>query len=364
MESYGMSTGSRIRTVFVGLAAWGCLGFAQEGGPALVAIRHAPQPSGARVTLELAGEIRYTTTRTEHGLVLGFPRTRLAAGKDTRSMQFQSGPVRSVTSGRVGRDSVVVTVVLRDRATSTLTRPSAGNALYVDVTGDPDAPVRAVKPAPVTPAAAPARAETRQQPGLVDIAAVARAQVEERRKSPSATPVKDSGTAGTPEGATPSDASLPFMNLAVFAAALLLSVCGTVAFLAVLHRRTAKTPPAARGHRVELPQVAPPVQEPPVTTAIVDQAVPEDAEPMFDDNTRMAKIFQRGKEEVNLAMSLRTRTAPRANSQRLAEVVRKHGSNMQRRTAARKLGVGVGEVELALHLKDMENRSKRKEGEK
>jgi hypothetical protein len=83
---------------------------------------------------------------------------------------------------------------------------------------------------------------------------------------------------------------------------------------------------------------------------------------MFEERTEMAKAFGRGTEEMSLAMTLGTKGKPRANKQRLDQLVLKKASSAQRRTAARKLGVGVGEVELALQLRRFQSTRKQKEG--
>jgi hypothetical protein len=102
--------------------------------------------------------------------------------------------------------------------------------------------------------------------------------------------------------------------------------------------------------------------EPPELRPLFEAPLQEESGSLYEDQAQIARVFQRGKGELDLALALKARTQPRASRQRLATIVEKSGSHAQRRTAARKLGVGVGEVELAVHLKKFQHRTKQNGG--
>jgi hypothetical protein len=364
-----MSTRSKILAGLTCLALWGSPAAGQEGAASLTAIRYEQQSGGNRLTLQFAGEIRYAFSRSAERLVLRFPSTRLANRTGAGTLKFQDGLVRSVTTGRAGVDSIVVAVVLREGARPTLLRPLAGNVLYIDVAADPDAPAPPMKVAAVIPA--PVRAaDTRNAKAAVsgspvDIPALARSQVEERRQA-AETPMLVA-THNVSVQAFAREAGPTLSEVPLAAAAMVLSVGSTIALLLFLRRRAARN--AAREQASEPGSESSARTEtvyrmPELATAHpqLDETVQDEVEPMFDDQVQMARAFQRGKGEVGLAMALRGRTSSKANRQRLVDIVEKGGSHAQRRTAARKLGVGVGEVELAAQLQKLQHRTKHKEG--
>jgi hypothetical protein len=223
---------------------------------------------------------------------------------------------------------------------------------------DPEAPALPARTVTVT---APSRRDKNaSQPGLVDIPTLARTQVEEKRRTTDPVVQAPPTTAAVPS--TTTAGARRSSDLAMIAAAVVLSVGSTLGLLLFLRRRAMKTLTPRPSQQIVGPVVPPAVPGMGIAADPVEAQVVE--EPMFDDRVQIAKIFQRGKEEVNLAMALRARSLPRANKKRLEEIAHKSGSTSQRRTAARKLGVGVGEVELAVHLKNMQHKSKRKEGAK
>jgi hypothetical protein len=364
-----MSTRVNILAGFACLALWGPPAAGQEGAASLTAIRYEQHSGGSRLTLQFAGEIRYAFSRSADRLVLRFPSTVLTNRTGAGTLKFQDGLVRSVSTGRAGADSIVVAVVLRERTRPTLLRPSTGNVLYLDVAPDPDAPAPQRTPVPALPApsrtAGPRIGKAAVSAAPVDVPGLARLQVEERRRTTEAPSTVGSPAASVRESGREDGATLSVLPLA--AAAVALSVGSTIALLLFLRRRAVrhgvpeKTPepeaePAPRTETVyRMPELA-------TTHPSLDETVQDEVEPMFDDQVQMARAFQRGKGEVGLAMALRARTSPKASRQRLVDIAEKRGSVAQRRTAARKLGVGVGEVELAAQLQRLQDRTKHKEG--
>jgi hypothetical protein len=362
-----MSTRSKILAGLAGLALWGSSAAGQEGAASLTAIRYEQQSGGSRLTLQFAGEIRYALSRSADRLVLRFPSTRLANKTGAGTLRFQDGLVRSVSTGRAGADSIVVAVVLRERTRPTLLRPSAGNVLYLDVAADPDAPAPLNIPASAIPAsvrtADPRNAKAAGSASPVDIPALARSQVEERRREAETRAAVGTRTVSLSEPGREERPTVPEIPLA--AAAVVLSVGTTIALLLFLRRRAVRREVLEQPSEPEAALRTETVYRMPELTTThpqSDETVQDEVEPMFDDQVQMARAFQRGKGEVGLAMALRARTSPKANRQRLVDIAEKRGSYAQRRTAARKLGVGVGEVELAAQLQKLQDRTKHKEG--
>ncbi len=258
-----MSTRSKILAGLTGLALCGSPAAGQEGAASLTAIRYEQQSGGSRLTLQFAGEIRYAFSRSADRLVLRFPSTRLANRTGAGTLKFQDGLVRSVSTGRAGADSIVVAVLLRERTRPTLLRPSAGNVLYLDVAADPDAPTPRSKPAATIPAPARAadtrNAEAAASASPVDIPALARSQVEERRQAAEAP--ADAATRSVSAGTSTREAGPTVSEIPLAAAAVVLSVGSTVALLLFLRRRAVRN--AAPG------QVSEPDSEPAARTETV-----------------------------------------------------------------------------------------------
>jgi hypothetical protein len=379
-----MRTRSFLPAGLACLILWGPALHGGESRPTLTAIRYAQQPAGSRLTLEFTGEVRYGFERGTDRLVLSLPGTALGTRWGTGTLAFRDGLVRSVTTRRPATDSLVLVVAVVEGCRATLQRPPAGNVLLLEVARDPDAPeasaVRAsARPkasTPPTPAAAEHAAtkvargpgatarETGKTSSPVDIAALARMQLEGARPA--------AGTQGqtdtrTEDAATSRETSVTTVSgrsdLLLAAGAAAVSIGTTIALLFLLRRRAvrpaAEEPASAPEHLQEKVYRMP---EPPELRPLFETPQTDDPGSLYDDQAQIARALRRGKGEVELALALKARTQPRANRQRLARVVEKPGSHAQRRTAARKLGIGVGEVELAVHLKNLQHRTT-KEGE-
>jgi hypothetical protein len=86
---------------------------------------------------------------------------------------------------------------------------------------------------------------------------------------------------------------------------------------------------------------------------------PAAEEDQDEESYQLARSFSRGREEVLLAR--RFQEAPTITQQRITRVVSDEAGTTQRASAARKLGVGRGEVDLAMRLKGLQNGGTKKE---
>jgi len=350
------------------LATSWCVFLAEAGVTTLSGIRYNNQERSSRLTMQFAGEVRYSVQCEGNRLLLGFSSARPASPPGVARLQFKDGYIRSVTTDRIGQDSLFVVVVLREGTTYTLVRPADGNALFVDVVPDPEYRAPAVT-APKAPKPAPQK-QVPANSSLVDIPSIARTQVE----APLQQAVLNAPAASTPAAAAvpateSGRTSLIGPDVMLLGGGGLIALLTTAGILLLIrrwdHRRahTARSP-----HTAALPAADDSATREDIR-ALLERAsrrspvVEEDSAPqMFEERTEMAKAFGRGTEEMSLAMTLGTKGKPRANKQRLDQLVLKKASSAQRRTAARKLGVGVGEVELALQLRRFQSTRKQKEG--
>jgi len=212
--------------------------------------------------------------------------------------------------------------------------------------------VRKVK----TPAAQP-------HAGLVDIPTLARTQVEQT-PAPVQQPAKvEPAPVQQVVATTPKVSALPIPAIA--GGAILLAALTTFGVIMIIRRKSSRHSVVYEKKSVVAgrPNSADAIQEmfEKASQSGREEEPPEES-PVFDDSVQMARTFHRGTDELGLAMTLQGKSAPDGKRLRVEKIVKNRGSRTQRRTAARKLGVSLGEVELALQLKKMQSRGNRKEG--
>jgi len=93
-----------------------------------------------------------------------------------------------------------------------------------------------------------------------------------------------------------------------------------------------------------------------IRTSTQDES--EEEESGRETSLQMARTFRRGSEEIALAQRLHDQTAPVLTPGRMDTVLSHATTSGQRIQAARKLGVGRGEFDLALKLKSMQREKK------
>jgi hypothetical protein len=350
-------------------------------------VRYSTEGGHSRVTLSFDGEVRYSPS-LEGGVVrLGFSRTSVAVPMKARRQLLQNGLVTAISVTPLSNDSAVVAIMLQPGTTYRCVLPSSGNSLQVEVLPvngraagremlnsagrlasavktvirkTPAPPARASEPL-TRPTAAPAQAkkdagtETMRTPAstMVDIPAIAREQLHAEpaaRTAYLASPPKESA------GVSP---------VAAVALSSLIAVLVTGTGIAVVLRlRNKAAKPTAPPSPVK-PVLAPPADEissrPHMGLDLITDEPVEDDESEFihDTSLQLARTFRRGSEEITLARRLHDRPTPQLSGPRMDETLSRATTQTQRLHFARKLGVGRGEMDLAVKLRTIRPAEKR-----
>ena len=415
----------RIAAVCVLLFAHGLLRADQTS--VLKDVRIATQGGHCKVSFAFTGDVRFSTEQGKGTMRLVFSRVRPATAGTVLRRMVQSGPVESISFSRPAPDSLIATLVLAEGSTYRCVRPSTGNELYVDVNGRPGvrqmpsrtaaagtgsaratakasaqagavsgaaratskAPAqtgavtgaaRATKDSPARGATTPLAAETKRDgrtaqtstSTLIDIPAVAREQVEL------------DGRAGAQQSASTSDpVSAPqtskVLALLLSAGLSLFSTVMTVGIWYKMRQRIAERKPAHPAAPAFREHTRPPALTEPVDTrdefedtgdagkqellaALMQDDIQED-DGGRETSLQMARTFKRGSEEITLARRFHEQGAVTVTSERMQSALSRATTKTQRLQAARKLGVGRGEFDLALKLKSMVHVQGKKEEE-
>jgi hypothetical protein len=194
--------------------------------------------------------------------------------------------------------------------------------------------------------------------GVIDVAAIARSQVEAENRP--ANP--HARTTNSPVD-VPVKAGSPLLLIGLLAMVALTS--GGLVFFVM--RLTGSTPVQ------QTPSSVPPLQYPGHARTAVSSA-DEELFPAADQEERLeeedgdretslqlARSFRRGSEEITLARRLHTQPAAPLSVGKMQQMLARSTTQTQRLHAARKLGVGRGELDLALKLKTLRPASPKNE---
>jgi hypothetical protein len=330
-------------------------------------VRYGVLPAYSRVTLVFGGDIRFSTDHGKSLVRLVFSRTQVAPSPQVTRLRFSEGLVQNVVVRRLPGDSLSVSVTLREHTTYRCVQPSGGNEVHIDVFPKEGMAVPAIVRAPAQGTAgsvrrlpavirAPAQSVAAEPKlrervaGLIDVAAIARAQVEGENRP--ADP-----HARTTEGPlpTPVKAGSPLLLIGLMAMVALTS--GGLVFFVM--RLTGSTPV----HRI--PSSATTLQHPGHAGTTVSSADEEprrtgDEEERLEEedgeretSLQLARSFRRGSEEITLSRRLHTQPAAPLSIGKMQQMLARSTTQTQRLHAARKLGVGRGELDLALKLKTL-----------
>lgn len=330
-------------------------------------VHYNVQQGISRLTLCIDGGIRYSAVKQENRIVFGFPHTRVGSPPGAARLGFTSGLISGVTIDRVKTDSTRVVVTLRDQTTYRVVQPISGSELLVDVMVDTGAVAAAVKPMRTGPPRAMTQPpKPNPRAGLVDIPSIARTQVQEGENT----------SRGRREVQAPSPAAPPvaeqqgpaILSLVLVGALAFAGVFGTAILLVVASRKsrtaTVKTTTAsdAAGRRPAFPTDVIPAASREESPGAFPEEVEEEP-PMLDDRAlHYARQFRRGHDELEFASRIEELPSGRAIPEVVNRLRATKASPARRISAARKLGVGCGELELAIHLKEVELKASRKEG--
>ena len=332
----------------------------------LTDVRYSAQAGYSRVTLLFRGEVRYSPLGSDGVVRLGFSHTGIAIPMKARRQLLNSGLVTAISVSSLPGDSTIVSLMLRKATTYRCVLPASGNALYVDVlpTGGQSAlprlsaastrRVTPVKPEP--PQATAAQSHVPAANPVIDIPGVAREQLHAESSPPSPHVSMQQ----------PAQAGLtPAVALAL-SAIVVIMLTGSGAALALAFRKKPAKPAVVTPRTVwtETPVLHPTLAERGIAgpELLVDDP-DENDESHFAHETslQLARTFRRGSEEITLSRRLHDRATPQLSAARMEETLTRATTPNQRLHFARKLGVGRGEMELAVKLRSMRPAEKKEE---
>ena len=343
----------------------------------LTDIRYGVTPACSRVTLVFGGDIRFSTDHGKGLVRLGLSRTRLAPPPRASRLLFSEGLVRNVVVTRIQGDSLSVAVTLRENTTYRCVQPSGGNEVHIEVfpkegmvvklPGITRASTRgtagsAVKVPAVVQAIAKERVEEQgardRAIGLIDVAAIARAQVEAENRPASVPRQRTDGPLDVPV-----EAGSPLLLIGMMVMVALTSG----GFVFAVMRRTVSVPvqpaPAAvlpsQHHGRERGMVSPADEDQLPAGEQEDPGEEDDGE--RETSLQLARSFRRGSEEITLSRRLHAQPAAPLSVGKMQQMLARSTTQTQRLHAARKLGVGRGELDLAMKLKTLRPAQPKKE---
>ncbi len=347
-------------------------------------VRYTTHSGRTKVTFAFSGDVRFSTEQGKGAVRLIFSRTRPATPGTIQRRLIPSGPLESISFASPASDSLVVSMMIVEGSTYRCVRPSSGNELFVEVDGRDivrRTPERITSPPPAAPTATkagtaarptagtqPARTSAEEPPGqastspLVDIPAVARRQME-----------PDSPHEYSPNGPSTADTQVSgFSTGFVILLSVGLSSVSTGLMLGAWY--LARQRKAHRSGKSRLPRAATAFAELPANPEGIaagdayeetgttrrntfSSALIEDESQEHDNgretSLQLARTFKRGSEEITLARRFHEQTEPTLTSGRMETVLSRATTKTQQLHAARKLGVGRGEFDLAVKLKSM-----------
>ncbi len=330
----------------------------------LTDVRYSTQAGYSRVTLLFRGEVRYSPLASDGMVRLGFSHTGVAIPLKARRQLLNTGLVTAISVSPLPGDSTIVSLTLRPATTYRCVLPASGNALFVDVvpSGGQSAPLRPSiastrHKTPMNPEPHAAAAVLSPVPSVhpvIDIPGVAREQL--RAEPP---PSRARMQQSAPANLTPAVAL-------ALSAIVVVILTGSGATLALAFRSKPGKPPVTAPRPVRSAGALPIQSEPEreiVARDLPEDEPEEDEEPQFAHETslQLARSFRRGSEEITLARRIHDRTTPQLSAVRMEETLTRATTPSQRLRFARKMGVGQGEMDLAMKLRSMRPAEKKEE---
>ena len=315
----------------------------------LTGIRYNIQPDRSRVTLQFTGEPEYTTDERGDGVILRFRNATVAPKPGAARLTFVSGAVEKVSVHRIGEDSLAVIIDLRDNCHYAL-HAGADGALIVD----------AFRPGNLVQARRSTVAK--KDPVPADhIPAV-------HKVTPVVAPdsllaVSDSATVTeeTPLKGDTAEAVNPV--LLAFSAVLALACSTALGWMYIRYRRfvgravrTTVTVPATVDVPPDTPVDDEPVDSRPAlripSAPLLDEADAADGGHGDDEDviSSTAGKFGRSKGEIGFAVHKKESLTGQRLTKKLSPAAVRTMTKTQRIALARKLGVGVGELDLMARL--------------
>jgi hypothetical protein len=345
----------------------------------LTNIGYSMRDTVSRVTFSVEGKISYVLMQSADTLVI-----RCAGMKAEKPLQelnrsIEAGLIRSVSVATRPDDMLDIIVGLRRPAPFRMKHVESSNSLALEVLGR--APTAVSNVSSPKEKSLPGKKEiARQSPkhvsreagspptrqSVVDIAAIARAQVDPEK-----------GSVPPMTGSTQKHAGAHPLTSGLILAALAAWPLATIAAILILKnqqkrsRRQAEVAPArvpdAVLRSLEPVAVMPIDLSPSMPEAVAEEPVlvPEEVKPDegladYDHSFQIAQSLIQGNEQYALAKRFATESSE-LNRKRIRKACAAKTARTHRVRVAKRLGVGKGEVELAIKLRDMAGRRPRKE---
>ncbi|HXX62782.1 MAG TPA: hypothetical protein VEO56_03210, partial [Bacteroidota bacterium] len=296
---------------------------AQTGADSTVlsAIDYRTTGGACTLTMRFTDPVHFRFSQSGSRVSIRCAHTRVGSLAGGLEQQFASGGVQAVTVRPIGSDSATVTVMLREHQSASLSAGSAKRVLSLSVHAVAFAPAEISGLAPATK--------------------------------------EDSSRAAMAAEAARGDKALP-----VIAASVAIAAGSTVIILLVIVRFGKRSPPATRLRRGETGIAGAPMNEElPEPEDLAERGstgTGRNALASDSDNDGKDGFFDLGnglrRQREEIALAMRLHTGPLLDASRCrARLACKSGATASERVRmAKRLGIGRGEIELAMRLKNME----------
>jgi hypothetical protein len=358
-----------FRNVLLAVLTATAMAAADETGPSVLTdARYTVLERASRLALCFSGPIRYSVRRNGSTVTLQFSRTQVAPHPGAAQLVFASGDIEGATITPLAGDSLRVEVALRHTEQYTLAQPVDAGMLVMEVP--------ATVPRPAAGDATRAQGGPRVPENPAPASKSSPVDIRGPLRPPLSGPaVIEPPPARSAEGGDDHAVAEQRWSLTVLNGLLAVAIAGgtTCVALFLLWRRQSKSEKrmAAAGGETDLRDPAEPIPERDVWEPPRDQESadrfgpdvkevwrdPDDQETLepYDPVAELAERFRRGYDEVGLAVRLHGTPASPLTAETVAKAAGR-GGRLTRMNTARKLGVGRGEVDLAIHLKEYEQR--------
>jgi hypothetical protein len=343
-----------------------CLVLASEAGTSSVLrdLHHSVSDERTRLSLEVSGEITFAAREEGGRLMVRFPDMKLAQGL-VAGRQYRDGLIERVQFLRPESDTVAMILSFRPGAAYRIVRPEAGGSLEIHAEGppyvppyEPPAPVRSAR-TPIAPEPKAEEDTLRPIGRLIDIAALAREQARETAPEHA----REASQRTTSADAAPLQAGASALGWVL---ALIISLATTSVMLLLIARRRSSPVISPDDARLEAAPAAEGLFSQNLLEAMSssDNATDEEDDPVEEEASGtgwFAERFERGAEEVDLAFRLRGAGAAESKARVALELGSRPIQASRLAQAARRGGVGIGEMELARNLRNLSALHQRKE---
>jgi hypothetical protein len=329
-------------------------------------IAYAVHDTVSKMTFAFEGPATYSAARSGHALVITFSGMRADKRLHGVRRLAEKGMIRSIAVTPQPDEVVAVTVNMGDSARYRIVHAQSPRTFSLEVLGRAPVTVQKKKPsAPFKTAVVQSSVAPRSGRAVVDIVGIARGQMEQ--ESHTAATVK--GTPTMNIGHPPAAASLLLAAVVGFPL-----VTGMAILMLMYYRKRKRRLVLAR---VETPlNIEPVVEEPAVALVevpVLEQSAMIEA-PLLaaaietvdvqcaanEQSFQIAQSMLQGNEQADLARRFAGETSELTRN-RIRKACATKTARTHRMRVAKRLGVGKGEVELAIKLRDIAARRPRKE---